>query len=59
MPIELPEKLNAMRMDINFVREARYGDTLKLMSQQRDGLLDYEYRNAEGEVLCRMSLEVK
>lgn len=59
MPIEIPEKLNALRMDINFVREARYGDTLKLMSQQRDGLFDYEYRNADGDVLCRMSFEVK
>lgn len=59
MPIEVPENLNAMRMDINFIREARYGDTLQLMAQQQEALRNYEYRNSEGDVLCRMSLEVK
>ena len=59
MPIEVLENLKAMRMDINFIREARYGDKLVLMNQQRDTLSDYEFRNSEGDVLCRMSLEVK
>ena len=59
MPIEVPENLKAMRMDINFIREARYGDKLVLMNQQRDTVSDYEFRNSEGDVLCRMSLEVK
>ena len=59
MPIDIVESLNAMRMDINFIREARYGDTLQLMAQQQEALRNYEYRNSEGDILCRMSLEVK
>lgn len=57
MPIEVPENLKAMRIDINFIREARYGDTLSLYALEQLPLRSYEYRNAEGEVLCRISLE--
>lgn len=59
MPIEVPESLNAVRMDINFIKEARYGDELSLYAEERDNLRLYEFRNAEGEVLCRASLEIK
>ena len=59
MPIEVPETLQALRMDINFMREARYGDELSLFSEVRDNLRLYEFRNAAGDVLCRASLEVR
>ena len=59
MPIEVPETLQALRMDINFMREARYGDELSLFSEERDNLRLYEFRNAAGDVLCRASLEVR
>ena len=59
MPIEVPETLQALRMDINFMREARYGDELSLFSEERDNLRLYEFRNAAGDVLCRAALEVR
>ena len=57
MPIDMLEKLDKLRMDINFMREARYGDELSLLCEERDNLRLYEFRNAAGDVLCRASLE--
>jgi acyl-ACP thioesterase len=59
MPIEQVEKVNALRMDINFMREARYGDSLSLLASQGEASYAYEFRNAEGDALCRFSLELK
>lgn len=59
MPIEVPEKMGAMRMDINFMREALYADELSLLLEERDGLQLYEFRNAAGDALCRAALELK
>ena len=58
-PIEVPEQLNGFRLDMNFVKEARYGDNLVLMAEERDGARMFEYRNEAGDALCRMALEVK
>ena len=57
MPIEMLEKLDKLRMDINFMREARYGDELSLLCEERDNMRLYEFRNDAGDVLCRASLE--
>ena len=59
LPIEVPEQLMGFRLDINFMKEALYGDTLSLMSEERDGVRMFEYRNAAGDALCRMALEIK
>ena len=59
LPIEVPEQLNGFRLDMNFVKEARYGDNLVLMAEERDGARMFEYRNEAGDALCRMALEVK
>ena len=59
LPIEVPEQLNGFRLDMNFVKEARYGDNLVLMAEERDGVRMFEYRNEAGDALCRMALEVK
>ena len=59
LPIEVPEKLNAFRLDINFMKEARYGDKLILMAEERDEARMFAYRNEAGEALCRISLEIK
>jgi acyl-ACP thioesterase len=58
-PIEVPEKLNAFRMDINFMKEARYGDKLILMAEERDGVRMFAYRNEAGDALCRFAFEFK
>ena len=59
LPIEVPEQLNGFRLDMNFVKEARYGDNLVLMAEERDGARMFEYRNEAGDALCRMALEDK
>ena len=59
MPIEVPEKLVGFRLDMNFMKEARYGDSLVLMAEERDDVRMFEYRNEAGDALCRMALEIK
>ena len=59
MPIEVPEKLVGFRLDMNFMKEARYGDSLVLMAEERDDARMFEYRNEAGDALCRMALEIK
>ncbi len=59
LPIEVPEKLQAMRMDLNFMKEARYGDKLLLMREEADQQYGFEFRNGSGEPLCRIMIEVK
>ena len=59
MPIEILEKLSALRFDLNFMKEARYGDSLALMSQSQDNTYQFAFRNDSGEALCRMELEIR
>jgi acyl-ACP thioesterase len=59
MPIEVPEKLEAWRMDLNFMKEARFGDVLSLMAVEADEVRQYEFRNQNAEALCRIALEFK
>ena len=59
MPIEVPEKLEAWRMDVNFMREALYGDHLRLKSDAGDNAASYEFENQAGEALCRFAFEFK
>ena len=59
MPIEVPEKLEAWRMDVNFMREALYGDYLRLKSEAGDNAASYEFENQAGEALCRFAFEFK
>ena len=59
MPIEVPEQLVGFRLDMNFMKEARYGDSLVLMAEECDDARMFEYRNDAGDALCRMALEIK
>lgn len=59
LPIEVPEKLKAVRVDLNFMKEARYGDTLSLLHKEEESRHCFEFRNDAGEPLCRMALEIK
>lgn len=59
LPIEELEKLSALRMDINFIKEARYGDMLSLAREQSDAQYQFEIRNGAGEPLCRMALCIR
>ncbi|MBR5863268.1 MAG: acyl-ACP thioesterase [Alistipes sp.] len=59
MPIEVPEKLEAVRMDINFLREALYGDLLSLKGECSDTVRTYEFANEAGDALCRFAFEIR
>jgi acyl-ACP thioesterase len=59
LPIEIPENLKAVRVDLNFMKEALYGDTLSLLHKEEESRLCFEFRNDAGEPLCRMALEIK
>ncbi len=59
LPIDELERLNAVRVDMNFMRESRYGDVLSLCIDRRDDACAFEYRSGEGEALCRISLELR
>lgn len=58
VPLELIEKNNGMRLDINFIAEARYGDTLTIGSVAEDNVYKFEI-SAEGKRLCSARLEFK
>ena len=58
--IEVPEKLEGVRMDINFVKESLYGDQISLYGEQgNESVRLFEFKNEAGEALCRFSLELK
>lgn len=59
MPIEVPEHLKAWRMDVNFMREALYGDHLLLKQDDDESVKSYEFDNASGEALCRFAFEFR
>ncbi len=59
MPIEVPEHLKAWRMDVNFMREALYGDHLLLKRGDDETVKSYEFDNASGEALCRFAFEFR
>lgn len=59
LPIEIPEKLNAIRMDLNFMKEALYGNTLSLRHNADGALHSFEFQNEDSEPMCRMTLEIK
>ena len=48
-----------MRLDLNFMREARYGDVLTLRMDGDGSTREFEYRNGEGEALCRAAFEIR
>ena len=59
MPIEALERMQALRFDLNFMREARYGDELTLCMEGDGASRTFEYRNEAGEALCRAALEIR
>ena len=59
LPIDELERLNAVRVDMNFMRESRYGDVLSLCVDRRDDACAFEYRSGVGEGLCRFWLELR
>lgn len=56
LPIELIENNNGMRIDLNFIAEARYGETLTIGSTNEDNIWQFEVSSDEGKTLCRAKI---
>lgn len=58
IPLELIEKNAGMRIDFNFIAEARYGETLTIGISSADNVYQAEI-SSEGKTLCRARVEFK
>ena len=56
LPIEQLTAIRPVRLDIHFMHECRYGQTLTVGYEQRDGLSLFEVSNGE-EAAVRAALE--
>lgn len=58
LPLERIEQNNGMRIDINFIAEARYGDILAIGSISEGDTYSFEISSL-GKTLCRAKIEFK
>ena len=58
LPLELIENNGGMRLDINFLSEARYGETLTVGATSEDNVWNFDI-TSEGRVLCRARIEFR
>ncbi len=58
IPLELIEHNNGMRIDFNFIAEARYGETLTIGTSSEGNTYQFEI-SSEGKTLCRARVEFK
>lgn len=57
LPIERFAEERPLRLDINFLKEARYGDTLSVAIEERAAQTLVEIRNDGGAAVCRGAFE--
>lgn len=58
IPLELIEQNAGMRIDFNFIAEARYGETLTISSSSEGNVFQFEI-SSEYKTLCRARVEFK
>ena len=59
LPIELIEKNNGMRLDINFIAEALYSEVLTIGWTSEGNVWQFEISSDSGKKLCRAKIEFK
>lgn len=59
LPIELIENNRGMRLDINFIAEALYGETLTIGSTSEGSVWQFEISSDGDKKLCRAKIEFK
>lgn len=59
LPIETFAESRPMRMDIHFLKESRYGQTLSVGLEQQDDISLFEIKSDDGAVVCRASIELR
>lgn len=58
-PLEIFEAKDAMRLDINFLAEARYGETISVGYVEEENNRQFEITSNSGKTLCRAKVEIK
>jgi acyl-ACP thioesterase len=59
LPLDIIEKSEALRMDINFLAEARYGEIISIGSVCDGGKWQFEISSDSGKTICRAMIECK
>lgn len=59
LPLELIEKNVGMRLDINFIAEALYGEVLTIGAYSEGNVWQFEISSDSGKKLCRAKIEFK
>ena len=59
LPIELIEKNNGIRLDINFIAEALYGEVMTIGWTMEGRVWQFEISSDSGKKLCRAKIEFK
>jgi acyl-ACP thioesterase len=59
LPIELIEKNNGIRLDINFIAEALYGEVMTIGWTSEGRVWQFEISSDSGKKLCRAKIEFK
>jgi acyl-ACP thioesterase len=59
LPLEQFERGDAMRLDINFLAEARYGEVVSVGYLDTEGARQFEITSDADKVLCRAKIEFK
>ncbi|MDR2651215.1 MAG: acyl-ACP thioesterase [Prevotellaceae bacterium] len=59
LPIEFLSNTNPIHVEINFLHEAQYGDTLTIGYEQRGIKSLFEIKNSKDIAICRASIEWK
>lgn len=59
LPLDIIEKREALRMDINFLAEARYGEVISIGSACEGDKWQFEISSDSGKTICRAMIEFK
>lgn len=59
LPLELIEKNVGMRLDINFIAEALYGEVLTIGASSEGNVWQFDISSDSGKKLCRAKIEFK
>ncbi|MDR3226502.1 MAG: acyl-ACP thioesterase [Prevotellaceae bacterium] len=59
LPIEMLSNTNAAHVEINFLHESQYGDTLTIGYEQRDTKSIFEIKNNNNIAICRAAIEFR
>lgn len=59
LPLSVIEQSGGVRIDVNFIAEARYGEVMSVGVVEHEGVYQFEISSDSGKVLCRARLEFR